>query len=58
VRGPDNDILVHNSHSGLPIDKECETALTGKQYTRPPVTRTDDKLFRLSRMPIEACKSQ
>jgi len=57
VRGPDDDILVRNSHSGLPIDDECEKATTGEQYPRKPITRTDDKLFRLSRMPVEACRA-
>jgi hypothetical protein len=56
VRGPDNDILVRNSHSGLSIDNECEKAPTGEQYPRKPITRSDDKLFRLTRMPIEACR--
>jgi hypothetical protein len=58
VRGPDNDIMVRNTHSGLPITKECETAPTGEQYPKRPLTRSDDKLFRLSRMPIDACRSQ
>ena len=58
VRGPGNEILVRNSHSGLPIDKECETAPTGEQYPKKPLTRSDDKMFRLTRMPVEACRSQ
>jgi hypothetical protein len=56
VRGPDNDILVQNRNSGLPIDNECDKAPTGEQYPKRPITRSDDKLFRLSRMPVEACR--
>jgi len=58
VRGPNNDILVQNRYSGLPIDNECETAPTGEQYPKKLTTRSDDKLFQLSRMPIEACRRQ
>jgi hypothetical protein len=57
VRGPGDEILVQNRNSGLPIDKECETAPTGEQYPTKPLTRSDDKTFRLSRMPIEACRA-
>ena len=56
VRGPGNDILVHNRNSGLPIDKECETAETGQQFPTRPMTRSDDKVFRLTRMPIRQCQ--
>jgi len=57
VRGPGDDILVQNRHSGLPIDRECETAPTGEQLPVKPLTRSDDRSFRLTRMPIEACRS-
>jgi hypothetical protein len=57
VRGPGDEILVQNRNSGLPIDKECETAPTGEQYPTKPLTRSDDKAFRLTRMPVEACKT-
>ncbi len=56
VRGPGDDILVQNRHSGLPIDKECETAPTGEQYPTKPLTRSDDRSFRLTRMPLNACR--
>ena len=56
VRGPGNDILVYNRNSGLPIDKECETAETGQQFPTRPMTRSDDKVFRLTRMPIRQCQ--
>jgi hypothetical protein len=56
VRGPGDEILVQNRFSGLPIDNECEKEPTGEQYPRKVPTRTDDKLFRLSRMPVEACR--
>jgi hypothetical protein len=56
VRGPDDDILVYNRNSGLPIDRECETAKDSGQYAQNPVTRSDDKMFRLSRMPVAACR--
>jgi hypothetical protein len=56
VRGPDNDILVQNRNSGLPIDKECETAKDSGQFPTKPLTRSDDKLFRLTRMPVAACR--
>jgi hypothetical protein len=56
VRGPGDDILVYNRNSGLPIDKECETAKDTGQYPERPLTRSDDKSFRLSRMPVQACR--
>jgi hypothetical protein len=57
VRGSGDEIIVRNSNSGLPITNECETAPTGQQYPTRPLTRSDDKVFRLNRMPVEACKS-
>jgi len=58
ARGPGGEIIVQNRNSGLPITNECETAPTGQQYPTKPLTRSDDKVFRLTRMPIEACKAQ
>jgi hypothetical protein len=57
VRGTGDEIIVRNSNSGLPITNECETAPTGQQYPTKPLTRSDDKVFRLTRMPVEACKT-
>jgi len=56
VRGPNDDILLQNRNSGLPIDNECETAPAGEQSLKKPITRSDDKLFQLSRLPVEACR--
>jgi hypothetical protein len=56
VRGEGDDILVYNRNSGLPIDKECETAPDSGQFPQNPLTRTDDKVFRLARMPVAACR--
>jgi len=56
VRGPGDEILVYNRNSGLPIDKECETAPDSGQYPQNPLTRTDDQIFRLTRMPVAACR--
>ena len=46
----------HNRHSGLPIDNECEMAQTGQQFPQRPLTRSDDRTFRLTRMPIRQCQ--
>jgi len=56
VRGAGDEIIVQNRNSGLPIDRECETARTGQQYSNSPPTRSDDKVFRLTRMPTAACR--
>ncbi len=56
VRGPGDDLLLYNRNSGLPIDKECETAETGQQFGSRPLTRSDDRTFRLTRMPIRQCQ--
>ncbi len=56
VRGPGDEILLYNRNSGLPIDKECEMAETGQQFPQRPLTRSDDRTFRLSRMPIRQCQ--
>jgi hypothetical protein len=56
VRGPDDDILVYNRSAGLPIDNACESVKDANQYAQAMVTRTDDKMFRLSRMPVAACR--
>ena len=56
VRGPGDEILLYNRNSGLPIDKECEMAETGQQFTQRPLTRSDDRTFRLTRMPVRQCQ--
>jgi hypothetical protein len=56
VRGPGDEILLQNRHSGLPIDNECENAQTGQQFGHRPLTRSDDRTFRLTRMPIRQCQ--
>jgi hypothetical protein len=55
-RGPGSDVIVLNRHSGLPIDDECETAENTGQFPQNPPTKTDDRTFRLTRMPIAACR--
>jgi hypothetical protein len=56
VRGPGDEILLYNRSSGLPLDNECETAQTGEQFPSRPMTRSDDRIFRLTRMPIRQCQ--
>jgi hypothetical protein len=56
ARGMDDDILLVNPKEGLPIDAPCQA----KQKSEPnhdysQSTRSDDRTFRLVRMPIEAC---
>ena len=57
ARGRDDDILLINRKEGLPIDAPCQA----KQKSEPnddyqQATRSDDRTFRLVRMPIEACR--
>jgi hypothetical protein len=56
VRGPGDEILLYNRHSGLPTDNECEAAPTGQQFPARPMTRSDDRTFRLTRMPVRQCQ--
>jgi len=56
VRGPGDEILVQNRNSGLPITNECDQAETGSQFGHRPLTRSDDRSFRLTRMPIRQCQ--
>ena len=56
VRGPGDEILLQNRHSGLAITNECEKAETGQQFGNRPLTRSDDRTFRLTRMPIRQCQ--
>jgi hypothetical protein len=55
-RGPGDDVYLVNRSSGLPIDNECERAEAGGQFANNPPTKTDDRTFRLTRMPIAACR--
>jgi hypothetical protein len=57
ARGKDDDILLINRKEGLPIDAPCQAKLTSEpndDHQQP--TRSDDRTFRLVRMPIEACR--
>lgn len=56
VRGPGDELLLINRHSGLAITNECEKAETGQQFGHRPLTRSDDRSFRLTRMPIRQCQ--
>ena len=56
VRGSGGEILLYNRNSGLPIDKECEAAKTDVEDSAKTGTRSDDRLFRLTRMPIRQCQ--
>jgi hypothetical protein len=55
-RGPGDEILLLNRSSGLPIDNECTITPPSEQSMQSPPTRSDDKTFRLARMPVEACR--
>ena len=56
VRGPGDEILVYNRNSGLPIDNECERRRPAQQFPHRPMTRSDDRVFRLTRMPVRQCQ--
>ena len=56
VRGPGDEIYLHNRTSGLPITNECATAKDVGQYPSKPATASDDRSFRLTRMPVAACR--
>jgi hypothetical protein len=55
VRGPNDELTLRNNHSGLAITNECEKAQGGQQFGNRPLTRSDDRSFRLTRMPIRQC---
>ncbi len=59
ARGPGDDIMLINREDGLPIDAPCEAKPTAEpsneEFARRK-TRSDDKTFRLTRMPNEACR--
>ena len=54
ARGRDDDILLINRKEGLPIDAPCQAKQKSEYYQQ--ATRSDDKIFRLVRLPIEACR--
>jgi hypothetical protein len=54
ARGRDDDILLINRKEGLPIDAPCQAKQKNEYYQQ--ATRSDDRTFRLARMPIEACR--
>ena len=57
ARGRDDDILLINRKEGLPIDAPCQAKQKSEYYEYDQqATRSDDRIFRLARMPIEACR--
>jgi hypothetical protein len=58
ARGSGDDVLLINRQDGLPIEAACQAKppdqASGDYPQRP--TRSDDKVFRLTRMPVEACR--
>lgn len=55
ARGPGDDVFLINRKDGLPIEAACGP----RDPEKDPVTRdtrSDDKSFRLKRMPVEACR--
>jgi hypothetical protein len=58
ARGPGNDIMLINRRDGLPIEAPCrpktKIELTGEEFAGRR-TQSDDRVFRLTRMPAEAC---
>jgi hypothetical protein len=58
VRTETDDILLLNRKTGLMIDADCENLPkpATDQIPRHAPTPSDDKVFRLTRMPVEACR--
>jgi hypothetical protein len=58
VRTENEDILLVNRRSGLMIEQDCEALPKPQsdQYPRHEATASDDKIFRLTRMPVDACR--
>lgn len=58
VRTENDDIILLNRKTGLMIDKDCEDLPkpASDQIPRHPPTVSDDKIFRLTRMPVAACR--
>jgi hypothetical protein len=59
ARGAGDDILLINRQDGLPIEEACQPKAAEEpsdgDFQRRR-TRSDDNTFRLTRMPIEACR--
>jgi hypothetical protein len=53
VRGRNDEVMLVNRNSGLPIENECEAAPVGRPGG--PSTSSDDRIFRLSPISVEAC---
>jgi hypothetical protein len=57
ARGREDDILLINRKEGLPIDAPCQAKQKSERnYDYQQATRSDDRTFRLVRMPIGACR--
>jgi hypothetical protein len=55
--GESDDIVLINRREGLPIAAACQPRPEGASSDdHQTPTRSDDKTFRLTRMPIEACR--
>jgi hypothetical protein len=54
VRGHNDEVMLINRKSGLPIENECEAAPDGQ----PPSTSSDDRIFRLLPISADACRRQ
>jgi len=55
VHGPDDDIYLRNPGSGLPR-AGASTTTSRNPEAEPPATPSDDRAFRLARMPVAACR--
>jgi hypothetical protein len=59
ARGTGDDIVLINRQDGLPIEAACQAKTTDEPIDgdfQRRRTRSDDNTFRLTRMPIEACR--
>jgi hypothetical protein len=55
ARGPGEDVFLINRKDGLPIERACQPRRPEVENVRRD-TRSDDRTFRLTRMPLEACR--
>ena len=56
VRGRNEEVMLINRNSGLPIEKECVAAPAGRPGGPP--TSSDDRIFRLLPISADACRHQ
>jgi hypothetical protein len=57
ARSEGDDIMLFNRQAGLPVDAACQPRRADESSDdRQRPTRSDDKTFRLVRMPIDACR--